>query len=304
MRGRLEDAEGFFDSDGVRIWYRVDGAARAGMPLLLVHGGPGATARPFERSIGPLLSLHRPVVYFDYRGCGRSERLDNPELYSADHVVGDIEALRLHLGIRRWAIFGHSLGAAIALAYVSRVAERVPALLFCAPLIRGDATFEISLLQKIARAPADLRVEARRVYQSDLSTVEKLDALGTLIGQPIRYSWQFYDPATSAIMEQIQDDLVKEIGRGLMERALWEGLYRTGMWRFNGYDLLSYVTMPLAVLVSPWDSEVSSEDALRFAASARDGTVILFRRSGHHPYLEETSFCAEQIEGFLSVIAD
>lgn len=70
----LRNGEGFAISNGTKIWYRVEGASRPGVPILIIHGGPGETARPFELTIGPLLAMSRPVVYTDYRGAGRSDR--------------------------------------------------------------------------------------------------------------------------------------------------------------------------------------------------------------------------------------
>src|SRR6059058_3210318 len=90
----LQDGAGFAVSDGVKIWYRVEGARQPGLPVLILHGGPGETARPFERTIGPLLALSRPVIYTDYRGAGRSERPANPAAYSFEQLADDAEAIR------------------------------------------------------------------------------------------------------------------------------------------------------------------------------------------------------------------
>jgi proline iminopeptidase len=104
-----------------------------GRPLLFLHGGPGGGCKPRHRQYYDP-GLWR-IVLLDQRGSGRStprgELADN----TTPHLVADIEALRLHLGIERWAISGGSWGSLLALAY----AEAYPA--SCAVLLlRGVIT--------------------------------------------------------------------------------------------------------------------------------------------------------------------
>ena len=98
-----------------------------GKPALFIHGGPGAGAgKDSRRFFDP--KRYR-IVLFDQRGCGRSRPgaslIDN----TTWHLVADIEALRTHLGIERWLVFGGSWGSTLALAYSqshpSRVSELV-----------------------------------------------------------------------------------------------------------------------------------------------------------------------------------
>lgn len=65
------DSEGFVTNSGVKIWYKVEGTSTSNsIPLVIIHGGPGATARPFEKTIGPEIAKVRQVIYMDYRGSG------------------------------------------------------------------------------------------------------------------------------------------------------------------------------------------------------------------------------------------
>jgi len=94
-----------------------------GKPVLFLHGGPGGgTSRVHSRFWDP--ARHR-VVLFDQRGCGKSTPhaclIDN----TTWHLVSDIEALRKHLSIARWQVFGGSWGSTLALAYAERHPEVV-----------------------------------------------------------------------------------------------------------------------------------------------------------------------------------
>jgi proline iminopeptidase len=64
-------------------------------------------------------------VLFDQRGCGRSKPQGEVEANTTDDLVNDIEALRLHLNIDKWHIFGGSWGSTLAIAYAVKHAERI-----------------------------------------------------------------------------------------------------------------------------------------------------------------------------------
>ncbi len=98
-----------------------------GKPVVYLHGGPGAGCSPtLRRYFDP--AAYR-IVLFDQRGCGRSRPHASIEDNSTWHSVADIEALREHLGIDTWQVFGGSWGSTLALAYAethpSRCSELV-----------------------------------------------------------------------------------------------------------------------------------------------------------------------------------
>ena len=68
-----------------------------GVPILFLHGGPGAGATPTHRRFFD--PAHYRIVIFDQRGAGRSLPLGSLEGNALAHLVEDIEVLRRHLGI-------------------------------------------------------------------------------------------------------------------------------------------------------------------------------------------------------------
>jgi proline iminopeptidase len=104
-----------------------------GIPVVVLHGGPGA-------GISPTMSrFHDPAVYhmvtFDQRGCGRSTPYAELEENTTWHLVDDIETIRQHLGIDKWQVFGGSWGSTLALAYAETHPDRVTSL-----VVRGIFT--------------------------------------------------------------------------------------------------------------------------------------------------------------------
>src|SRR3984957_14647472 len=81
--------EAFVDSHGALIYYETVGQ---GAPLMIVHGGPGASHDYFLPYLLPLMRTNR-LVFIDERGSGKSSKLDDPRQYTVANMVEDIEAV-------------------------------------------------------------------------------------------------------------------------------------------------------------------------------------------------------------------
>src|SRR5689334_23962297 len=104
------------------IYFEESGNPR-GKPVVFVHGGPGGGTEPKQRRFFDPAAYR--IVLFDQRGCGRSTPYACLEENTTWHLVADMEALREHLGIERWQVFGGSWGSTLSLAYAERHPERV-----------------------------------------------------------------------------------------------------------------------------------------------------------------------------------
>ncbi len=94
-----------------------------GMPVVFLHGGPGSGCEPWHRQFFDP-NRYR-IVLFDQRGCGRSRPHASLENNTTWDLVSDMERIREHLGIDRWAVFGGSWGSTLALAYAQTHPDRV-----------------------------------------------------------------------------------------------------------------------------------------------------------------------------------
>jgi proline iminopeptidase len=93
-----------------------------GVPVLFLHGGPGAGLAPAHRQFFDP-AFYR-IVLFDQRGAGRSTPLGEVRQNTTPLLIADIERLRAMLGIGQWLVFGGSWGSTLALAYGQAHAER------------------------------------------------------------------------------------------------------------------------------------------------------------------------------------
>ncbi|MEU4338631.1 proline iminopeptidase-family hydrolase [Micromonospora lupini] len=116
VKGYSEPGERFIDVPGGRVWAKVTGSG-PGVPLLVLHGGPGAGHDYLE----PLAALadDRPVIFYDQLGCGRSDIPDDSSLWTIDRFLAELEAVRRALGLRRVHLYGHSSGGWLAIEYLA-----------------------------------------------------------------------------------------------------------------------------------------------------------------------------------------
>ena len=113
---------GMLPLDGIHAMYWEVSGNPAGIPVVFLHGGPGAGSAPnHRRFFDP--AAYRIVVY-DQRGAGRSTPLGELRENTTPHLIADLERLRGHLGIERWLVFGGSWGSTLAVAYAEAYPER------------------------------------------------------------------------------------------------------------------------------------------------------------------------------------
>jgi proline-specific peptidase len=146
--------EGFIEVPGGRVWYRSVG--EGGTPLLCLHGGPGFTHYYLE----PLEALadRRRVIFYDQLGCGRSDRPDDPALWTVERFVEEVAQVRAALGLDRLHLFGSSWGGMLAMQYVLDRRPDLDSLILC-----GSPASMIRWAQDCAELLAAQPDEVRRV---------------------------------------------------------------------------------------------------------------------------------------------
>lgn len=113
---------GMLDLGGGHTMYWEESGKRDGVPMVFLHGGPGAgSSAAHRRYFDP---KHYRIVVFDQRGAGRSRPAFALENNTTPHLIEDMDLLRRHLGIDRWFLFGGSWGSSLALAYGQAYPDR------------------------------------------------------------------------------------------------------------------------------------------------------------------------------------
>jgi len=98
----------------------------SGIPILVLHGGPGAGCDPDQRRFFDPERYR--IILFDQRGCGRSTPHRCLENNTTADLINDIEKIREHLKVSKWILFGGSWGATLALLYAQAYPSKIMAM--------------------------------------------------------------------------------------------------------------------------------------------------------------------------------
>ena len=116
-------SEGFVPAaDSVQLFYRIVGAGPD--TVIVLHGGPGLTQDYLAADLEPLADRHA-LLFYDQRGTGRSTMVTDSTGLAGDRFAEDVESIRLHFGIDKVTLLGHSWGSGLAVLYAERYPERV-----------------------------------------------------------------------------------------------------------------------------------------------------------------------------------
>ncbi|WP_433871342.1 proline iminopeptidase-family hydrolase [Saccharopolyspora sp. CA-218241] len=144
--------EGKVRVPGGEVWYRRMGGG--GVPLLLVHGGPGYPSDPLFEAFEPL-AREREVIWYDQLGVGRSDPIDEPSLLVVDRFLDELGAVVDGLGLDRPHVYGHSWGAMLGLQFA---AQRAPdwTSLVCANGVASVPRFQREVRDLLAALPGEV----------------------------------------------------------------------------------------------------------------------------------------------------
>jgi proline iminopeptidase len=174
-----------------------------GVPVVFLHGGPGAGANPTHRRFFD--PGHYRAIIFDQRGSGRSRPLGETRENTTPLLVDDIEALRRKLGIERWIVFGGSWGSTLALAYAEAHPERCLAL-----VLRGIFLCRRSEIDWFLYGIRTFFPEHWRIFAGHIPEAERGDLLKAYykllldpdpaVHMPAARIWSTYEGACSTLL--------------------------------------------------------------------------------------------------------
>jgi proline iminopeptidase len=215
---------GMLDLDGLHRMYWEQVGNPSGVPVVFLHGGPGAGASPVHRRFFDP-SFYRAVI-FDQRGAGRSKPLGELRDNTTPHLIEDIERLRRQLKIDRWIVFGGSWGSTLALAYAEAHPSAVRAL-----VLRGIFLCRKSEIDWFLYGLRTMAPEAWRSFVSLLPEAERggdlLEAYykrlvdpDPAVHMPAARAWSIYEgscctllPSPETVESFAQDTLALGLAR-------------------------------------------------------------------------------------------
>lgn len=287
--------EGFIPFRGYKTWYRIVGDPEpAGrLPLICLHGGPGATHDYFG-SLEAFAATGRRVILYDQLGAGNSDHIQNPSLWTVSLFVEELGQLRRSLGLERVHLLGHSWGGQLAMEY----ALTQPAGL--ASLVLSDTLASASQWAEEARRliqslPPDIQQNIREHQAAGSTDSKEYQAAMKVFSR--HYAGGHIDPKPEWVKEafkKIEDNEVYLTMWGPSEFCVTGSLRD---WDITGR--LAEIRVPTLVLCGR-DDEATPALAETIQRGIPGSELTIFEHSAHFPHIEETELYLQVLDRFLS----
>lgn len=279
---------GMLDLDGRHLMYWEQSGNPKGVPVLFLHGGPGAGSTPAHRRFFD--PRHYRVVIYDQRGAGRSTPHGELRDNATPHLVEDIEALRRHLGVDSWLVFGGSWGSTLALAYAETHPARCRALVLrgiflCRPLEIDWFLYGLRhVFPEAWRAFAGFLPEAER---GDLlaSYYRRLTNPDPAVHMPAARAWSSYEGACSTLLPSPETVTAFAEDRMALGLARIEAHY----FRNNSFlednqllrDAYRLAGIPGSIVQGRYDMVCPAISADELARAWPDASYVIVPDAGH-----------------------
>lgn len=292
--------EGFVDAHGALIYYMAVGK---GQPLVILHGGPGASHDYFLPYLMPLARKNR-LIFIDERGSGKSEKLENTSTYTVENMVEDVEAVRQVLDLGKISLLGHSCGGVLAEAYALKYQENLSHLILCSTFHSASKMNEV--LKKIKeKMTPELRAQIEKMEKEGLYGHGKDYEKGRYTAEYMKAAWG--DGYFPYLYNNHPDPNYDPVANGVMA---WD-LYRE-MWGSHGEYIidgnlksveyanrLSSITVPTLVTVGDHDEcapSISQEIHQKITGSK----LVIFPKSGHMTFVDQPTLFVSTLNAFLN----
>ncbi|HTT65470.1 MAG TPA: proline iminopeptidase-family hydrolase [Bryobacteraceae bacterium] len=292
--------EGFVDAHGVLIYYQTLGQ---GTPLLIVHGGPGASHDYFLPYLLPL-ARHHKLIFIDERGSGKSEKLEDPSGYTVENMVEDTEAVRQGLKLGRISLLGHSYGGVLAQAYALKYQANLTHLVLCSTFHSTTEMNEV-FRRMLDHMTPELRGRIESLEKAGLFGKGKIYEKNRYPNDYMIAAWgEGYFPY---VYQRRPDPNYDPIANGNMA---WD-LYRE-MWGSDGEFVidgnlksveyagrLKTIRVPTLITAGDHDECAPSlaEEMHRLIAGSK---LVIFPQSGHMTFVDQPGLFIKTVTDFLS----
>ena len=285
----MEERSGVVDVTGGRVWYRRLGQG-SGLPLLIVHGGPGAASYYLE-PFAERMASSGPVVIYDQLGCGRSERPDDTSLWTIDRSCRELDEVRRALGLEECHLLGQSWGGWLSIEYLARGTEGIKSVVLAStsasiPEFVGEARRLIGAMPEPWRSTL-IRLGARGAYDDP----EYLQA----VAEFYRLHMCRIDPYPECVARSLSQ-LPNQVYLTINGPTEFDVIGHLRTWDRSAD--LGRITMPTLVTVGRWD-EITPSCAQTLVDGIAGAQLAVFEESGHMAHEEEPERYAAVVTAFL-----
>lgn len=291
-RNTGDTREGYIMLPGGRVWYMIAGANKKGIPLVVIHGGPGYSHDYLQPLEG--LANERPIVFYDQLGCGDSDKVTNKALWTVESFVDEFKHVRSALNLKRVHILGHSWGTMIAVDYLlqEKSQKGVMGLVLSGPIMSASRFIE----DQKSYLNTDLTQAARDVIQ-------KAEKTGDRNAKEYREIKGIYFSFHICRLKELPDCLritLNKANRGMFE-YMWGPSYfeLTGTLKdYERVERLGEIKVPALFTCGRFD--IARPQTVAYYRNTIPGAEIsIFEGASDDHHLEKTAEYIETVRGFL-----
>ncbi|MDF7801183.1 proline iminopeptidase-family hydrolase [Pontiellaceae bacterium B1224] len=278
--------------NGHRVWYRRVGDGD-GIPLLVLHGGPGAGHDYLE----PLENLaeDRPVVFYDQLGCGKSDQPNDRSLWRMERFLSELDEVREALGLNEVHLFGHSSGGMMTIDYMLSKPGGV------ASLILADSCASMPQLEQ------ELKRLKSRLPREIIATLDRFEARGDFQNPKYREAVaSFYKRHVCRLSSM--PDCLRRTTENLKGNPVYETMNGPNELTITGNlkdwdrsDQLGRISVPTLILVGRHD-ELTPACSDTIHQGIAGSKLVVFEKSSHIPHIEEGAAYLSTVSAFLSQV--
>ncbi|MBN1684643.1 MAG: alpha/beta hydrolase [Gammaproteobacteria bacterium] len=284
MRAKIRDTEIFFDIAGSEFVFQ--GSELIKNPVVFcLHGGSQDHTTYKKHSMA--LSEGAQLVMFDYRGCGRSAK-GNPNSYTLENNVEDLEALRKYLGLDKIVLIGISYGGAVAQTYARRYQQHVEKLI----LVVAPISYEVLTNFKI--------------YVENYGNSEQIKWVNQMITQGFKSDDELLEyqkvmrPILSPDYKLNKLKKTHSVSTFLTKpSSLLMNMNLVDLRKLDNTKLLPHIKVPTLVMVGAKDVACSPAHWRSHINELQNAQLIIFKNSGHLLFITENRKYIKAIKNFL-----
>ena len=291
---KLKNGEYHIQINSIKHWIKIEGVENETIPLVFLHGGPGGNHYTFERTTGHNLSQKRTVVYYEQRGCGRSEKPVSDEDYQLEHLLSDFNEIINWLDVDKVDLLGYSFGGELALEIAYALPELINKIVLSGPSL---IDLEIGKLIQIA---GFMSVGEQHLLKQ-INEMVRQDIPINMLYEKV---WSLVDTETvDRLLFESQEvagqnrKLWKEsqlTNTGLMFKTLLNNPMETPL-----VDRIIHILHKTLIITGVFDRNTGVLISNLIHSRLSNCEMVLFHKSAHFPDLEEADRFNETVLNFL-----
>ncbi len=256
-----------------------------GVPIVLLHGGPGATHHYFHPSFSQADDFAK-IIYYDQRGCGISD-YKKGKGYSIEQAVDDLENLRKSLNINKWVVLGSSYGGVLGQCYTVKYPESVSGLI----LVNSDMAMPVTMksTRQYEFISKEEREKIRVVYSNGNLSSE----------QSLYNAWLNGDWKRQCYYKPTKEKNARSARYGWKQDSNFNSIMSREKNRVDLEGAFDECPIPTIIMEGRWDLTWNTDKPVILHKNHPNARLLFFEESAHLPFDDEPEKFFDALQDFV-----